>query len=226
MEVEGSGEGSEAETADEQAPIPDSEGVTVETDGTAEVVTPEELQELPLTTAGALIEEEIPPEPPLSAAPGGPHPPPGLLFDHAWERTVVPSDPAARLWEKIQDESSLVPLPLDEIANNAWADLERAWFSHDGPHRRYEYLLRKGSLGAVMHLYPSLHPEPLREVLMALGFSEKQAWREAAKRDRELAPEVATVQERLQAHEDQHDAVKDSFSKAFIDAQKRKERKS
>jgi hypothetical protein len=206
---------------------PEGSGVIEEAEGNGDVVTPDQLQGLGLTTAAALL-EETPPEPPLSAAPGGPHPPPGMLFDHAWERTVVPADAATRDWEKIRDESSLVPLPLSDDAAQVWSRIEQAWFSHDGPHRRYEYLLRKGHMGAACHLYPSLHPEPLHQLLLALGFTEEVAYREAVRRERALNPPevVQEVQERLQAHEDQHDAVKDSFSKAFVDAQKRKERKS
>ena len=140
---------------------------------------------------------------------------------------MVPADAATRDWEKIRDESSLVPLPLNETSTNAWRDLEIAWFSHDGPHRRYEYLLRKGHVGAPCHLYPSLRPDHLYALLIDLGFNDDAASREAARREK-WVEEVETLPatKRLREHDHHHEEVKDSFSRAFVEAQKRKQKRS
>ena len=195
--------------------------------------TPEEITSLPLTTAAALAEEEVPPEPPLSAAPGGPRPPEGLRHDYGWERTVVPRDPNLREWERIRDVTSLVPLPLSEDAVKAWQKTERIWYGERGEHRKMDYLLRKGAVGALAWLYPGLagharfrSPQDFYALCIQHGFPQTVAAREAQRRQKTLdgvtEPAVAQATATMQEREDEHAERKDEFSKAFVEAQKRR----
>lgn len=215
---------------------------------------PEAVSLPPLTTAADLLaaQEEIPPEPPLAASPGGPQPPEGLRFDFAWERTVIPASPADRQRERISDESGYVPLPLAPGAAAEWAKSIALWIGqvqremtpegrerirHNGGRpglQDYGYLLRKGHIGALEHLYPAdereeryRNADEFATLLVRHGFTDRQAVKTAKKR-RTAATEAIIVgsntvaQKRLAESEAQHVKRKDEFSKAFVAAQKRK----
>jgi hypothetical protein len=207
----------------------------------------------PLTTAGDLLREmdEIPPEPPRLAPPHGPNPPEGLRFDFAWEREVVPARPADADRERIRDTSGFVPLPLGAEAVAEWTKSQAIWFHAArkkgepfGEYAQaarvgeadYDYLFRKGHVGALERLYPAdpTHPRhrsgpAFADLLTRHGFPEAyaigkgRARRELATAGTKAAQAHPAVQ-RLAAEEARHYEQKDEFSRAFVAAQQKKQK--
>lgn len=174
--------------------------------------------------ASDLLEEETPPEPPAFAPAGGPQPS-EFPYDFAWERQVVPANPADRYMQRV-DETNLAPLPLDPKTAEHWRITARR-FTDDPSLSRYEYLLRKGHVGAVAHAYPEADSQRLFELLLEHGFTTEQATREAKRREKveKMAASTAGVVERLLADEQEHFATKDAFSRAFLERQQREKKK-
>ena len=193
-----SGEADHEPQLDEQ-PLTESQAALTPSEGDSpmppvEIVTPEELKGLHLTTAAALMppeEEELPP---------------------------LPSEASP---------------PIEGDVHGAFVIQKRPGYG-DG----FRELIRVEESGETTYLavgiwldqtYPKLPGDQVLKLLTELGLPEPRAQKFAAARQRRLDGEEAVASfpaiERLAAREREHLETKDSFSRAFVEAQKKKERK-
>ena len=189
-----------------------------------------------ITTASALLaqqEEEI--GEPIPPEEGGPNPPGGLKYDFAWEREAIPHEPADREREKIRDTSMLVPLPLSGEAVAEWAKSQVVFLLRrekrtdqftPGMGQDYDYLFRKGHVGALERLYPGHSPGDFAALVSRHGFTEEQSVKAGRRREGQLSDEEKRRVERtvvvLSDQEAEHVNRKETFSKAYTDARKKR----